>query len=893
MSGPRLTTSFRFWLWLIILIGVIVPRRLRADWRQEWEAELRYRERLLAEWDRLDWRNKLELLRRSLAAFWDALCLQPHRWEDEMLQDLRYGMRMLRKSPGFTLVAVITLALGIGANTAIFSVVNAVLLRSLPYREPDRLVMLSYYRAREGARLATGSFYLDWRDQAKAFEQIAAYYFDTTDLKGSGEPERLSAACISANLFATLGVDPVLGRAFTPEEDTYGGPLAVILSEGLWRRRFGGDPQLIGRVITLEGESRTVVGVMPDEFRFHGETELWLPLALNVTEHRQVRSFRMNVIARLKPGVTPEAARADLSAVLDQQRQALPYRYSDLQVSRVIGLSESLVGNVRLALLVIFGAVAFVLLIAGANVANLLLARSAARQKEMAIRAAVGAGRLRLVRQLLTESLLLSLLGGGAGLLAAKWGVKLLVAMSPGGIARIEESGVDGRVLGFTCAVVVFVGLIAGIFPALQASRADVNETLKAQSTAAGARSGHGSGQRALPALMIAELALALVLLIGAGLMIKSFLRLLAVPKGFNPDGVLTLWLSPSGAKYPPASPQRIAYFQESLARVQALPGVRSAGLTDFLPLTGPFLLRPLRIDGRPYERGKEPIVSMNRVSSDYFQTMGIPIRAGRLFTAQDGIEAPKVIIINETLARRFFASENPIGLRLFSEPNQMTIVGVAGDTHNRGLDQEVQPEVYTPYVQDMNEMGGLRLVARVSSGQNNQTNPSILSSLATSIRKQAQAIDPDEPINQVVPMNELLSNSVAGRRFQMLLLGVFAAVALVIATVGIYGVISYAVSQRTQEIGIRMALGAQTSDVLRMVVGQGMRLALIGVALGVAAALALSRVMKNLLFNVSATDPTTFTLIALLLVGVAFIASYIPARRATKVDPLIALRSE
>src|SRR5262245_43978725 len=403
----------------------------------------------------------------------------------------------------------------------------------------------------------------------------------------------------------------------------------MILSEGLWRRRFGGDPQLIGRAITLDGESRTVVGVMPDEFRFHGETELWLPLALNVTEHRQVRTFRMNVIARLKPGVTPEAARADLSAILDRQRQALPHRYSDLQVSRVIGLSESLVGNVRLALLVIFGAVAFVLLIACANVANLLLARSAARQKEMAIRAAVGAGRLRLVRQLLTESLLLSLLGGGAGLLAAKWGVKLLVAMSPGGIARIEESGVDGRALGFTCAVVALVGLIAGVFPALQASKTDVNETLKAQSAAGrgrAGRGGQGGGRRALPALMIAEIALTLVLLVGAGLMMRSFLRVLAVPKGFNPDGVLTLALNPGFAGYPIGSPQRNTYFQESLARIQSLPGVQSAALTSFLPLTAPTLRRGgLQIIGRPpVEQGKEPIVDINFSSPDYFQTMGI-----------------------------------------------------------------------------------------------------------------------------------------------------------------------------------------------------------------------------------------------------------------------------
>jgi putative ABC transport system permease protein len=815
---------------------------------------------------------------------------------DTIFQDLRYGIRMLAKNPGFTFVAVLTLALGIGANSAIFSVVNAVLLRSLPYRDPNRLVLASYYRENVGG-YAWGADLLEWRDQAKVFEQIAAYRFDDVDLTGSSEPERLTAGRISADLFPMLGVAPVVGRAFTPAEDMDGSAPVVILSDSLWRRRFGGNPQVIGQALTLGGQSRTVIGIMPPGFWFPEEADLWLPLALNAAQQlsRQVRT-RLSVLARLKPGVTPEAARADLSVILERQRQAFPGYYSfvnHVREVRVVRLSERLVGNVRWALLVLFGAVTFVLLIACANVANLLLARSAARQREMAIRTAVGAGRLRLVRQLLTESLLLSVAGGAAGLITAKWGIKLLVAVSPAGIARIEESNVDGRVLGFTCVVVVVVGLIAGVFPALQASKTDVQETLKTRSTAGGAQLGRGGVRRGLPALMVAELALALVLLVGAGLMIKSFVRLLAVPKGFNPDGVLTLFLNPSLAKYPQASPQLVAYFRELLARVQALPGVQSACLTDFLPLTGPRTLRPLRIEGRPYEPGKAPLISMNHISPDYFQTMGIPIRAGRLFTAQDGPEAPKVIIINETLARRFFAGENPIGHRLFSEPNQMTIVGVAGDTHNRGLDQEVQPEVYSPYVQDLKEMGGMRLVVRASSGQNNPTNPSVLSSLATSIRNQVRAIEPNEPVNQIITMDELLSNSVAGRRFQMLLLGIFAAVALVIATVGIYGVISYAVSQQTHEIGIRMALGAQANDVLRMVVWRGMSLTLIGVALGVAAALALTRVMKTLLFEVSATDPATFALIALLLLGVALIASYIPARHATKVDPLRALRHE
>jgi putative ABC transport system permease protein len=890
MANLAQTTRFHFWLWLIRVIGVIVPRRLRADWRQEWEAELRYRERMLAQWDRLDWRNKLELLRRSASAFWDALVLQPQRLEDEMFQDLRYGMRMLKKNPGFTFVAALTLSLGIGANSAIFSVVNAVLLRPLPYRDPDRLVMASYYRGVEGDYAWVTDF-REWRDQAKAFEQIAAYRTDDADLTGSGEPERLTAGTVSASLFATLGVAPALGRDFTPEDDTGSGAPVVILSDGLWRRRFGGDPQVIGRAITLRGQSLTVIGIMPPGFRFPGEADLWAPLTpiLNQQLSRQRFMGKLNVLARLKPGVTPEAARADLSLILDRQRQDSPRSYSFVQQVRVVKLSEKLTGDVRRALLVMFGAVAFVLLIACANVANLLLARSAARQKEMAIRAAVGAGRLRLVRQLLTETLLLSVAGGAAGLLAAKWGVKLLVAMSPDGIARIEESGLDGRVFGFTCAVAVLTGLIAGVFPALQASKADVNETLKAQSAA---RSGQGGMRRALSALMIAELAMALVLLVGAGLMIKSFIRLMDVPKGFNPDGLLTLLLRPGHDKYPPGSPQRAAYYQESLTRVQALPGVQSACLTSFLPLTGPSVRLILeQIEGRPpFERGKELIVEGNHISPEYFQTMGLPMRAGRPFTAQDGAESLKVVIINETLARRFFPHENPIGRRLFSAPNQKTIVGVAPDTRHHGLDQEVRPEVYLPYAQHPNDMMRFRLVVRVASDQNSLSG---MAGMAAAIRNQAQAIEPNEPVSQVITMDEHLSKSVAQRLFQMVLLGVFATVALVIASVGIYGVISYAVSQRTQEVGVRLALGAQAGDILRMVVGQGMRLTLAGVALGLAASLALTRVMKNLLFEVSATDPTTFALIALLLVGVALVASYIPARRATKVDPLIALRSE
>jgi putative ABC transport system permease protein len=465
------------------------------------------------------------------------------------------------------------------------------------------------------------------------------------------------------------------------------------------------------------------------------------------------------------------------------------------------------------------------------------------------------------------------------------------VALSPAGIARIQESDVDGRVLGFTCGVVVLTSLIVGIFPALQASKADVGETLKAQSTAWEVRSGQGGARQALSALMITELALALVLLIGAGLMSKSFLRLLAVPGGFNPDGVLTLSLSPSGTKYPWQSPQRSAYFQEALDLVRALPGVRSAGLASSLPLAGPTRqLIGIEVKGRPpYEPGKEPAVDANFISPDYFQTMGIQLRTGRQFTSRDGAEAPRVVIINETLAHRFFPNENPIGHQLLMGAFSGAIVGVVGDAYNRGLDREVYPEFYAPGIQHPKFAGNLLVVRAISS----QNNPAGLSSLAAAIRKQVREIDPNEPVNQIITMDERLSNSVAVRRFQMLLLGVFAAVALVIAAVGIYGVVSYAVSQRTHEIGIRMALGAQASDVLRMVIWRGVSLALIGVALGLAAALALTRVIKNLLFEVSTTDPATFALIALLLIGVSLIASYIPARRATRVDPLQALRHE
>ncbi len=809
---------------------------------------------------------------------------------EEFWHDARYAARMLLKNPGFTFVAVLTLSLGIGANSAIFSVVNAVLLRPLPYREPDRLVAASPYRQATDPYNVLSPDFLDWRSQSQSFERFAAYTTDTADLTGSGEPERLTAGLVTADLFSTLGVPPALGRDFTAEEDQPNGSPAVILSYSLWRRRFGGDPQMIGRAITLDSQSRTVVGIMPSGFRFPAELDMWLPLALDPPrpEMRRRPMAILNVVGRLKSGVTPEAARSELTTILRRMSPPSPGN-SELQV-RVTGLRERFVGDARRPLLVLFGAVAFVLLIACANVGNLLLARSSTRQKEMAIRAAIGAGRFRLLRQSLAESLLISAVGAAAGLIVATWVVNLLARMNPDGIARIQESRVEARALGFTCAVAVLTALLAGIFPALQASKTDVNETLKAQSAP---RSAGRGGRLSLPALMVAELALTLVLAVGAGLMIKSFIRLLAVPKGFNPDGVLTLVISPGMANYPPGSPQRRAYYREALARVQALPGVQSASLTSFLPLAGrSHRQMGFQIEGRgPFKAEDMPGFEINLISPGYFETMGLQLRSGRPFTNQDGDGAPLVAIINETFARRFFPGENPIGLRLSSKRDRSdtkTIIGVVSDTRHFGLDREINPEMYLPYTQARNF--GMKVVARAAAAQNNSAG---MANLSVAIRNRVRALEPNEPVNQVITMGERLSNSVVSWRYQALLLGVFAGLALVIATVGIYGVLSYAVSRRTHEIGVRMALGAQSSDVLRLVVGQGMRMTLIGVALGVAAALALTRVMRSMLFEISATDPATFATIALLLVIVAVLASYIPARRATKVDPLMTLRRE
>jgi predicted permease len=790
---------------------------------------------------------------------------------ETVIQDLRYGLWMLRRNPGFTFVAVLTLALGIGANTAIFSVVNAVLLRPLPYYDPQRLFWVTEGIQLLGEENTVDEDYFHWQEQSKFFEHLVAYYSGNIYLMGRGEPERLDSIRATANLFPALGVAPHLGRTFTPEEHRPGGAPVVILSHSFWQRRFAGDPAIISQSVRLDGRSRQVVGVMPSGFKFIQKFDVMFPLALAPPRPNTLNITLKKIFGRLKPGVSVEQARAELdSLVLPGSKK----RWS-AQVS-VTPLAERLVGHLRLGLLVLFAVVAFILLIACANVANLLLTRGAMRQKEMAIRAAVGAGRGRLVQQLLTESLLLSVCGGVAGLFIALLGVKALVPLIPDALAHLKESSIDRAALGFTFFAALLTGVIAGIIPALQASRIDLTESLKEGARDA-AFSNRKGGRRISPALVIGELALTMALLAGSGLLIRSYLRVRAVEPGYNPDNLLTMTIPLYTGGYSPA--QKKIFYQDLLTRINSLPGVKVAAI-ESIPPTGMGT-----VGGRPPVTNPRSFTFTDRkkISVDYFRAMGMHLRAGRNFTGQDNENAPPVVIINETLARREFAGEDPISKRRGNRPGDPIIVGVVADVKRYGLEAEARPEEYHSFLQDA-DMGYISLVVRTVGEP---------LKLAPAVRQQVWAIDANLPIMDVMSMEQRLVESVAPRRFQMLLFGAFAAVALVIAMVGIYGVISYAVSRRTHEIGIRMALGAQARDVLGMVVWRGVCLALIGVALGLAATLVLTRLMQNLLFEVSATDPATFAIIALLLVGVSLIASYIPARRATKVDPLQALRHE
>ena len=837
-----------------------------------------------------------------------------------MLNDLRYAIRVLLKSPGFTAVAVLTLSLGIGANTAIFSVVNSVLLRPLYDLDPQRLVTVSAKSRGSSDNDISGNHIsgpdlFDWREQSRSFAWMGAYtlYEDLTIL-GGREPEWVNGARIDPKLFGLLGVEPHLGRNFLPEENQAGYGRVILLSYGLWQRSFGGDPGVLGKTVRVEGlnndGSFTVVGVMKPHFHFPSglgsydvgeDYAVWVPLVLDSKEQSQrERYFFLRVIAYLRPDVTLQQAQAEMETItrrIGQQHEADHREMS----ANVVPAHEQYVREFRPALYMLLMAVGFLLLIACANVANLQLARISARQREMAIRAALGANRLRIIRQLLVESLLLSGMGGLLGLLLAYWATGLLVALAPEQVRSLWGIAVDGRELGFTLGISLLTGTLFGLAPALQTSRVDLNKALKEA-----ARSLDPGFQRQVlrKFLLMAEVALAFVLLIGAGLLVRSFLHLQEVDLGLRPENLLTLQVRLSEPKYP-SPDQRVAVFRQILKRIETIPEVESAGATGFLPLTGRTDRAPITLGnsaGTPsatMQVEQQTQVGFIAITANYLQAMGIPLRAGRYFTEQDRLEPSGVGILSESLSRRLWPNENPIGKRLGlfrpildpalsviitdQKPTWLEVVGVVKDVKHFGLDREASQVVYIPPIPL--DPRFIHAVYAVRSKTN-------LSKLAKVIHGEIRSVDPDTPI-YIHPMEWWLDGSLARRRFNTLLLGIFGATALLIAAVGIYGVISYSVSQRTHEIGMRMALGAQRGNVLRLVVGQGLKLVSIGLGIGLAAALALTRVLSSLLFGITATDAATFASVALLLTGVALLACYIPARRATKVDPMVALRHE
>ena len=807
-----------------------------------------------------------------------------------LLQDVRFSLRMLLKKPGFTFIVVLALALGIGANTAIFSVVNTILLRPLPYKNSDRLIWLRETNPSADIKEETLSppNYMDWKTQSQSFEEMGAFASTRITLtSGSGEPERINASYVADGFFSVLGAEAKIGRTFTPEEDRPGSNRVIILSNGLFERRFGSDPNLIGNTITINGNPYTVVGVMPKEFVSpkpddRRPPEAWSPLAADYNQDHR-RGDYLSVIARLKPDVTVEQARAEMATITERLEQQYPDTNSGWSAI-VMPLHERFVGDIRPALMVLLGAVCILLLIACANVANLLLARATARQKEIAIRTALGARRGRIIRQLLTESVMLSLTGGALGLLFAFWGVGVLTSLSPGSIPRVSEIGVDSRVLVFTLGVSLLTGIIFGLLPALQASNPNLNETLKegGRSSAEGTRGG-----RLRNVLAVIEVASALFLLICAGLMAKSFLRLQDVNPGFDAQRVLTVGLFLPSTKYK-EGPQVVAFYKELLSKAESLPGVVSAGTIDTLPLDVGGNVLGFAIEGRPPQQPGDdtPDAEHRVVSENYFRTMGIPLLRGRLFEEQDGPKAPQAIVINETMANRYFPNEDPIGKRInLGDPQSspwQTIVGIVRDTRHEALSAEPYSQMYAVHTQAPRR--SLALVVRTSGDP---------MSLVSAIRSRIADMDRDLPLSNTRTMGQILSESIMRPRFNMLLITIFAVVAMVLASVGIYGVISYSVSQRTHEIGVRIALGAQPRDIFKMVVGQGLKLALAGVSAGLAVAFVLTRVMVSLLYGVHATDPLTFVAIPAALTAIVIMASYIPARRATKVDPMISLRYE
>ena len=806
-------------------------------------------------------------------------------------QDLKYGIRMLRKSPGFTAIAVLTLALGIGANTAIFSLINTVLLRPLPYAEPERLVNISAADPEKGLTGIAVSYtkFQHLQQQTRTLGGVGAYYSLSLNLVGHGEPEQINGAHVNAEFFHVLGVSPARGRGFRPAEDQLGGPDVAILSDTFWHSHFNADPAILGRSISLDGRSTTVVGILPPTFRFpfqQPEPDVWLPRVFEIAGLRpvQLRSGAgfLYVIARLNSGQTMARALAELDTINQSYAQAFPGNADSGKLALTMtSLENNLVSTIRPSLIVLLVAVGFVLLIACANVASLLLARATAREKEVAIRQALGASRGRLLRQLFTESLLLSLVGGALGVIAAAWSLPLLRLVAPGTVPRIDEVRVDAAVLFFSLGLCLFTGMAFGLVPAWQASRRDLHDTLKEGGRGS---SGTGHGGRARRLMVIAEVAVALMLVTGAGLLIRSFVRLLTVNPGFDSRGVMTFPVNLPTTRYDTPAKQA-QFFRRAVEDIRTLPGVESAGAVSFLPLAGPIRYVFFCAEGQVCQGiGKDPIIALRQATPGFFEAMRIPLLRGRTFTEKDNADSQPVVIINQTVAERYFPHQDPIGhiMRNSREMKALQIVGVVADVKFSSLSTPKFDEMYLP--SEQTPWMAMTIVVR-----SNSTAPPLVSA----VRQKISELDPDLPLAGIQPMEKIVSTSVAQPRLITQLVGAFAGFALLLAAVGIYGVMAYTVSQRSHELGIRMALGAARGDIFRLVVGQGMRLVLVGIAIGLVGSLALTRLLSSLLFGTRATDPVTFAAVAMLLVAVAFAACYIPARRATRVDPLIALRYE
>jgi putative ABC transport system permease protein len=821
---------------------------------------------------------------------------------DTLRQDLRFAVRTLLRRPMLTFLAVLTLALGIGANTAIFSVVNSVLLAPLPFHDPGRLVVV-WASSPELAKavglpdtlpVSSGDFY-DWKAQSKTLTDLSLVGSGRRALTGRGEPEMLGTVNVTGDLFKLLGTRPLLGRTLQPADDETGEATVTVLSHRLWQRRFGGDPAILGQTITLDGKPVTVVGVMPPEFAFPrgaempagfgftAEPELWLPMALKPDERQNHGDHNAVAFGRLKPGVTRDAANAEMVAICRRIYQEAPQPEATWS-ARVEPLTQELTGGVRPALLVLSGAVALVLLIACVNVANLLLAQAAARQKEVAVRTALGAGRRRMVRQLLTESLLLSLVGGACGLLLASWGLRALAALIPAGVRVSGGLALDGKVLAFTLLLALVSGALAGLMPALQMTRSDLAATLR-DGTRAGAVTSRG--RRTLRALVVVETAVAVLLAVGAGLLVRSFSRLTAVDPGFHPQGVLTVQIPLAGTQYDDDA-RTVAFYASALERVRALPGVVAAGAVSNLPMSGTENISGFVVEGRAPTPSRMPMSDRREATPGYFEAMGIELLQGRLFRDGDVKGAPRVAVIDETLARTYWPGADPLGKRFHrgdfdtKNPDWITVVGVVRNVRNSGLHVEPRTQLYLPHAQSRSRQMSIAVRAQGDPLR-----------LAKAVSDAVHAIDPNQPVSEIMTMETMIDHSLAGRRFNLVLLGLFAGLAVVLAAVGIYGVMSYQVAQRTREMGLRMALGARRGTVLGLVVREAGLLSLAGLGAGLVLSLLATRVMASLLFGVGATDPITLAAVSIALAVVSLAAAYVPGQRATRVDPMVALRAD